>query len=117
MKTAIVVFLVSGLFRYAHAGDEAVRETTSEHLFQCGAAFVIVADVYRQTGNLTKSETYQNKFKTLAANAEAVFIADKKSKDEAEFYMQQHVDDVAAAAGRDADIMLSFVRLCDQRFP
>jgi hypothetical protein len=90
---------------------------SSEHLFQCGAAFAIMAKVHQEAGQASRSSDYQAKFERLAAQAEDVFARSNRSKSEAEAYMQKHVDDLIAVSANDAKLVINFAGVCDQRFP
>lgn len=57
------------------------------------------------------------KFDKLATEAESIFERSKRSKSDSEASMQKHEESLAAVAENDAELVINFARLCDQRFP
>lgn len=114
-----IVLLFVGAFATPSYGQGLTELglNTTEHPFQCGAAFAIMAKVYQEAGDAKKSVGYQTKFDKLAVQAEGIFEQSQRSKSDAEAYMQKHVDSLAAIAEKDAALVISFTRRCDQRFP
>ncbi|MGW9232420.1 hypothetical protein ACWGPT_16285 [Pseudorhizobium sp. NPDC055634] len=100
-------------------GEESAKlsPNSSEHLFQCGAAFAIMAKVSQEAGQADRSAGYEAKFEKLAAQAEDLFDQSNRSKSDAKAYMQKHVDDLIAVSAKDAKLVINFSRVCDQRFP
>ncbi|MHC2302777.1 hypothetical protein [Rhizobium mongolense] len=113
------VLLLIGAFATPSFGQSRAElgANPNDHPFQCGAAFSIMAKVYQEAGDTSKSEGYQIKFDKLVTEAEAIFEEAHKSKGDAEAYMQKHVDLLAAVAERDAKLVINFARRCEERFP
>ena len=89
----------------------------SDYPFQCGAAYAILAETFRLADKLQESERYRMKFTTLAGNAEEAFLKVGRKKEDAQAYMQQHVDALATLAVRgDASLVISFGERCDSLF-
>jgi hypothetical protein len=117
MRAIILLLVVAlGTPSYGQASTE-LGPNTDEHPFQCGAAFAMMAKVYQEAGDAKMSAGYQTKFDKLATQAENIFERSRRSKSDAEVYMQKHVDSLAAVAEKDAALVIDFARVCDQRFP
>ncbi len=119
MLFRIAAFLLSIILTpamtVAQTGAEGPR---NDYPFQCGAAYAILAETFRLTDKLQESERYRMKFTTLAGNAEEAFLRIGRSKEDAQAYMQRHVDDLAALAARgDAHLVIGFAKRCDSLFP
>ncbi|MFN7025573.1 MAG: hypothetical protein ACK4QP_13865 [Pseudorhizobium sp.] len=114
-----IVFLLFGAFATPSYGQGSGEPgpNTSEHLFQCGAAFAMIAKVYEYAGDAKKFADYQTKFDMLAGQAEGFFEQSQRSKSDAGAYMQKHIDSLAVVAEEDGALFVSWVRRCDQRFP
>ncbi|MGV1943210.1 hypothetical protein ACQZ5D_22255 [Agrobacterium sp. 22-211-1] len=115
----VIVLLLVGAIATPSYGQGSVElgPNSNEHPFQCGAAFAIMAKVYKEAGDAKKSADYQTKFDKLAAQAEGIFEKSYRSQSDAEAYMQKHVDSLAAVAEKDATLIINFTQHCDQRFP
>ncbi len=111
-----LLFIVAACpsFSQGQAGENTKR---NEYPFQCGAMFAIVANVYEDAGEISKSAVYKAKFEKLALKAEADFEKFNRTKADAEAYMQKHVDSLAAIAEKDADVLVNFARRCNELFP
>lgn len=117
MRAIILLLVVAfGTPSYGQASTE-LGPNTDEHPFQCGAAFAMMAKVYQEAGDAKMSAGYQTKFDKLATQAQSIFERSRRSKSDAEVYMQKHVDSLAAVAEKDAALVIDFARVCDQRFP
>lgn len=114
-----VVFLLVVAFGTPSYGQDSAElgPIADEHSFHCGAAFALMAKVYRETGDAKISAGYQTKFDKLATQAESIFEQFKRSKSDSEASMQKHVETLTALAEEDAALAINFARLCDQRFP
>ncbi|MCP2136669.1 hypothetical protein J2S28_003772 [Rhizobium sp. SLBN-94] len=114
-----IVLLLVGFFTTPSYGQGSVGlgPNSNEHPFQCGAAFAIMAKVYKEAGDAKKSADYRTKFDKLAAQAEGIFEKSHRSKGDAQAYMQKHVDSLTAVAEKDATLVINFTQRCDQRFP
>ena len=113
------IFLLVGAFATPGFGQDSgeLSPNTSEHLFSCGAAFFVMAKVYEGAGDAKKSAVYQRKFDTLAGQAEDVYEQSRRSKSDAEIYMQDHLIRLAGVGEKDIQLIFKWVRVCDQRFP
>jgi hypothetical protein len=91
LMRAIVLLLVGAFGTPGYGqGSAELSPSTSEHLFQCGAAFAMTAKVYGYAGDAKKLADYQSKFDTLAGQAEDVFEQSQRPRSDAEAYMQKH---------------------------
>ena len=118
MRLLLPLVVIGTLASPAYGQDPGrLSPNSSEHLFQCGAAFAIMAKVYQEARQMDRSTGYQAKFEKLAEQAEDVFAQSNHSKSNAEAYMQKHVDDLSAIAAKDTKLLINFSRVCDQRFP
>lgn len=74
MRRSFVVLLI-GAFATPSFGQSRAElgASTNDHPFQCGAAFSIMAKVYQEASDTSKSEGYQIKFDKLVTKAEAIF--------------------------------------------
>jgi hypothetical protein len=118
MKRIIAALLIGTLATPIYGQDLAeIGPNTDEHPFQCGAAFAIMAKVYKEAGNTEHSANYQTKFDKLAGQAEDIFARSNRSKGDAQAYMQKHVDGLAAVAEKDAKLVINYARVCDRRYP
>jgi hypothetical protein len=114
-----IVLLLVGAFATPSYGQGSAEPgpNSNEHLFQCGAAFAMIAKVYEYAGDAQKFADYQTKFDKLAGQAEDVFEQSQRFKGDAEAYMQKHIDSLAVVAEKDGVLFVNWVRRCDQRFP
>ncbi|MCM2473918.1 hypothetical protein HGO38_10585 [Rhizobium sp. CG5] len=115
----LVALIAIGTLATPSYGQDSTKlgPNSSEDLFQCGAAFAIMAKVYQEAGQMDRSTKYQAKFEKLAAQAEDVFAQSNRSESDAKAYMQKHVDDLIAVSAKDTKLVINFSRVCDQRFP
>jgi len=118
MKRIIAALFFGTLATPIYGQDLAeIGPNTDEHPFQCGAAFAIMARVYKEAGNAERSAHYQTKFDKLAGQAEDIYARANRSKGGAQAYMQKHVDGMVSVAEKDAKLVINFGRVCDRRYP
>lgn len=119
MRRHISLSLLFVVAAYPSFGQGQAGENTkrNEYPFQCGAMFAIVAKVYEDAGEISKSALYKAKLDKLALKAEADFEKLNRTKADADAYMQKHVDSLATIAEKDADVVVNFTRRCNELFP
>jgi len=89
----------------------------AERPFQCGAAFAIAGQVNSDAGNATDAAKFKAKFQRLASLAEAEFARRGEAKEDAQRYMQKHVDGLVVLQSKEPRLVADFVRTCETRFP
>ncbi|SEG58395.1 hypothetical protein [Bosea lathyri] len=111
----LVGFLTAPVVCHAQPQVDLLRPT--ELFFQCGAAFAIAGQAYSDAGNAADAAYFRAKFHRLASLAEVEFAQLGRAKQDAQRYMQKHVDTVVALQSKEPRLVADKVRTCEARFP
>lgn len=85
-----------------------------EYAFQCAALYGIYWKISENKNNDSDAKFYKDKFDKLAKIAEKQYIDDGKTEEDANIYMQRHVNDLVSASTKDGNILLGFRKICDE---
>ncbi|MGA1802660.1 hypothetical protein [Rhizobium sp. HT1-10] len=117
IKLTVAAIMVGTLATPAYGqGSVGQVPEVDDRLFQCGAAFAIMSEVYKAAGNAELSTSYALQFNRLAEQAEGIFARSNRSKSDAQAYMQRHVQTLSAVADKDAKLVIGLAQVCEQRY-
>lgn len=88
----------------------------NDYPIQCGAIYFLYWKGFEEKKKPAMAEIYRKKFESLAARAAQVLEARGLNKEDADAYMQKHIDTLAKIATDDVKPVVDFKMLCDQKF-
>lgn len=117
MRLVCIVVCIVATATVCRADVQSGKLRPDDYPFQCGAVFGIIGRAYSDAANVSEATKFSERAKKLELLAQAEFARRGRTQQDAENYMQKHIDLTIELAAREPQLIANFVRACEQRFP